>query len=249
MPGVTISPDGSQIAGGLGDADGRTALERRHSVDGPPETADALGPVEAAREALRRRRPARLRHRRTAPREGPRCARRAGARAAGAGAARRRARRPPGRPTVAEVLERAREVAHRLAAVELEHERHVLEQQPADVAVRAAGRPRRPGRRLAGDAGRAPRLAEVLARETRRDEFGVLGGSARWPGDVGVQRDVGECADAVPPGARRRSHTAIPCASRVGSGPAPARRYRRTGPTMLPVDVTAPFLTNQSPKN
>ena len=136
----------------------------------------------------------------------------------------------------------------RMAAplAELQHERHVLDQQPArtllaldqtEHLVHQAGS-------CAGDACRSSGLGEVLAGETGGDQFDVAGQRAQR-GDVGVQRHVGRIANgrtAWAPGSISHSSSVFhPCSESPNSSPPiPANK-----PTMLRDDVTAPFLTNR----
>src|SRR5262249_29050700 len=77
------------------------------------------------------------------------------------------------RPHEAEVLELVDEVSHGPAAFELQHERDILEQQPAwtiPLVAQAFEHFTDEARLLARDSGGRARLAEVLAREPRGDQ-------------------------------------------------------------------------------
>src|SRR6202030_2763605 len=83
------------------------------------------------------------------------------------------------RPRVAAPIELRGEPAHRLAAIELEHERDVLEQQPARLVLRAVKEtkdlPDQAGS-ATGDSHRPPCLAQILTGNPRHYEvaFGDL---------------------------------------------------------------------------
>jgi hypothetical protein len=97
----------------------------------------------------------------------------------------------PVRPAKSQAAELAGEVLHRMASIELQHEGHVLEQEPAwiggleepeDVAYEAGS--------AAPDAEGTPGLAEVLAREPGCDEVDV--GKGTQVAYVSGELDAGE---------------------------------------------------------
>jgi hypothetical protein len=94
------------------------------------------------------------------------------------------------RPREAKVFELVDEVSHGPAAFELQHERNILEQQPAWTILFVA----QPlehftdeARLLARDSGGRASLAEVLAGESRGDEVDLRERTAQ-PTDVSLER-------------------------------------------------------------
>jgi hypothetical protein len=94
------------------------------------------------------------------------------------------------RPREAKVFELVDEVSHGPAPFELQHERDILEQQPAWTIFFVA----QPfehftdeARLLARDSGGRASLAEVLARESRGDEVGLRERGAQ-PTDIALDR-------------------------------------------------------------
>ena len=162
------------------NADGRAAFQRRNRVHGPTQTAKPLGPVEAAPQSsvelpanglniVGEKNPSGV----------------LGARGKQDNAL-TTLRKPEGLcvnnsvgPEKSSVLEFVHEIAHASAAIQLQHERHVFEHQPAGAALPGIEQTEDlsdKSRVLAADTGCSASLAQVLAGKARGDEINVANG-------------------------------------------------------------------------